>query len=71
MKEFLHPVSNHGVLNRQLVDGLRTALDKNYSRIRAAAQREWERKFGSSDPSNACVSVRVSRNEALDKRQAA
>ncbi len=45
--------------NTDLVDGFNNALDQSYSAIRDAAAREWQRRFGASDPSDACVSVRI------------
>lgn len=65
MKPILRPVSNHEVLNRKLIAGLRNALDKNYSCLVAAAHREWEGKFASHDASNTCASVRIRRHAAL------
>ena len=46
--------------NRELVDGLQKALEKNYGRILRAAGKEWERRFAGKDPSDACVSIRIS-----------
>lgn len=40
--------------------GLRKALDGAYGRVVQTARREWERNFGGSDPSDACVTVRIS-----------
>jgi hypothetical protein len=45
--------------NRDAIDGLRQALDLGYARLREAAKNEWERNFTGKDPSDACVSVRV------------
>jgi hypothetical protein len=45
--------------NRRLIDALRRALDMNYARLRATAKQQWERNFAGKDPSDACVSVRV------------
>ena len=44
----------------ELAAGLRKALNGNYGRILARAGRQWERSFAQRDPSNACVSVRIS-----------
>ncbi len=44
----------------ELTAGLRNALEGKYGRILQAAGREWERSFAHRDPSNACVSVRIS-----------
>jgi len=45
--------------NRRLIDELRQALDRNYDRLRATARRQWEHNFAGKDPSDACVSVRI------------
>ncbi|MBA2432215.1 MAG: hypothetical protein H0V56_08880 [Chthoniobacterales bacterium] len=56
-----HDGANARAMDRQLVEGLRHGLERNYSRIFATARREWERRFGGRpDPSDACVSVRIS-----------
>jgi hypothetical protein len=43
----------------ETIAGLRQALDLQYRRLREAARADWERLFGSKDPADACVSVRV------------
>jgi len=48
------------ISNRELISGLRCALDRNYTRILQAASHEWQRRFAGFDPSDACVSVRIS-----------
>jgi hypothetical protein len=50
--------------SHRLIAGLRHALDVNYARVLATAQERWERNFG-SDPSDACVSVRISSGKPL------
>jgi hypothetical protein len=62
MKDCLQKQGNaHGYhSNRELVEGLQKALEKNYGRILRAAGKEWERRFAGKDPSDACVSVRIS-----------
>lgn len=46
--------------NRELIIGLRGALDQSYSRVLKAASDEWQRRFGGKEPSDSCVSVRIS-----------
>ena len=46
--------------NRRLISGLRNALDVNYTRVLESARNQWERHFADGDPSDACVSVRIS-----------
>ena len=50
------------VANAEVIAGLRHALDAQYRRFVAAARADWERLIG-SDPSDACVAVRVSPNQ--------
>jgi hypothetical protein len=50
--------------NRDAIDGLRHALDLGYARLREAAKNEWERNFAGKDPSDACVSVRITTGDS-------
>ena len=50
--------------NRRLIDALRQALDSNYSRLLETAEQQWERNFSGKDPSDACVSVRVTSGDS-------
>ena len=52
-------VPDHIIDSRRLITGLRQALDVNYARVLDAARAQWERHFEGSDPSDACVSVRI------------
>ena len=45
--------------NRRLIGGVRQALDVTYARLLETANQQWERNFEGKDPSDACVSVRV------------
>ena len=47
------------IVKRQLTDGLRKALDRNFERLISAARAEWERNYAGKDPADACVSVRI------------
>jgi len=51
--------------SRRLIAGLRQALDINYTRILATAQTHWEQNFAGKDPSDACVTVRISSGKPL------
>jgi hypothetical protein len=53
-------ISDNIIDSRRLINGLRHALDMNYARILAAASTQWERNFAGKDPSDACVTVRIS-----------
>jgi len=46
----------------EIIAGLRHALDATYRRFVDAARSDWERLIG-SDPSDACVTVRISANQ--------
>jgi|GEM_PF-1469133 len=50
--------------DRRLIDGLRQGLEINYSRLLETAKRQWENNFAGKDPSDACVSVRVSSGDS-------
>jgi len=54
-----HALSDNIIDGRRLITGLRHALDVNYGRVLASARTQWERNFEGKDPSDACVSVRV------------
>lgn len=45
--------------SRRLITGLKHALDVSYARVLEAGRERWERHFEEYDPSNACVSVRI------------
>jgi len=45
--------------SRRLIAGLKNALDMNYARVLDSARQQWERNFAGKDPSDACVSVRI------------
>ena len=51
--------------SHRLISGLRHALDVNYARVLASAQERWDRNFAGNDPSDACVSVRISSGKPL------
>jgi hypothetical protein len=48
----------------RLIDSLKHALDVNYARLRATAQQQWEHNFAGNDPSDACVSVRITSSDS-------
>ena len=51
--------------SRRLITGLRHALDVNYARVLDGARTQWERYFEANDPSNACVTVRITSGKPL------
>ena len=54
-----HILSDNFIDSRRLITGLRHALDVNYTRVLDAAKDRWERNFQGKDPSDACVTVRI------------
>ena len=52
-------LSDNIIDSRRLITGLRHALDVNYARVLDTARTQWERCFEGNDPSDACVSVRI------------
>jgi hypothetical protein len=52
-------VPDHIIDSRRLIAGLRHALDVNCGRVLDGARLHWERHFEGNDPSDACVSVRI------------
>ena len=66
-----HDLLKGRATNGELITGLRSALDHSYSRIVKAAGDEWQRRFGGKDPSDSCVSVRISSGRKGDARRLA
>lgn len=60
-----HPVPDNFIDSRRLISGLRNALDMNYARVLTMAKAQWERNFEGNDPSDACVSVRITSGKPL------
>lgn len=58
-------VSDNIIDSRRLISGLRQALDMNCARVLATARQQWESNFEGKDPSDACVSVRISSGKPL------
>jgi len=52
-------LSDNFIDSRRLILGLRHALDVSYERVFSAARKQWEQQFAGFDPSDACVSVRI------------
>jgi hypothetical protein len=57
-------LQTHDADNRRLIDGLKQALEMNYARLLGTAKQECKRNFAGKDPSDACVSVRVSSGDS-------
>jgi hypothetical protein len=58
-------LSDSIINSHRLIAGLRHALDVNYERVLATAQERWERNYAGKDPSDACVSVRISSGKPM------
>jgi hypothetical protein len=58
-------VADNIINSRRLIAGLRNALDMNYARVLTTARMQWEGNFEGKDPSDACVSVRISSGKPL------
>ncbi|SRR5688500_4540549 len=56
----INALSDNIIDSRRLITGLRHALDVNYARVLGSARMQWERNFEGKDPSDACVSIRIS-----------
>jgi hypothetical protein len=54
-----HLLADNLIDSRRLILGLRHALDVSYERALSAAKTQWEQNFEGNDPSDACVSVRI------------
>ena len=55
-----HEATESIIDSRRLIRGLKHLLEIKYARVLDAARSEWERSFAGKDPSDACVSVRIS-----------
>jgi hypothetical protein len=62
-------LTNGRIPSREVAEGLRHSLNNNFGRLLGAAGREWERRFAGTDPSDACVSVRISGGIRADFRR--
>jgi hypothetical protein len=67
MNEYLQTWQDEGArgTDAQMISALRKTLDHSYARLVATAAREWERRSGGPDPSDACVRVRISSQRAV------
>ena len=68
MNSYLQPRSFSHSQDADLTAPLRQALDQKYGQVVDAARKHWERNFGGKDPSDSCVSVRISGNALASSR---
>ena len=52
------------IIKHQLTSGLRNTIDQKFRCLFDEAKADWERNFAGNDPSDACVSVRISAGES-------
>jgi hypothetical protein len=52
-----------------VIEGFQRALDKNYQRLLEVARSDWQRQFGGTEPSDACVSVRIRSAEITTQKR--
>lgn len=52
-------------LSRELEAHFQRMVQEHFQRLLRTAQMEWERRFDGHDPSDACVTVRISSPPAL------
>jgi hypothetical protein len=50
----------------QVAQAMLRAVKKNCGRLIAEARKEWERRFADSDPSDACVTVRITSSDSRE-----
>ena len=55
-------------VNGKLASTLRHTLDRKYQGLFRSAQAGWERYFAGSDPSDSCVTIRISAGAGRDQR---
>jgi hypothetical protein len=59
---------NSGKVSDPETVGLHRAIDNNFKRLVENARVQWERNFAGKDPSDACVTVRVTTSETPVER---
>lgn len=55
-----------GELPRKFAEVMLRAVGRNHGRLIAEARKEWERRFAGRDPSDACVTVRISGSDSRE-----
>ena len=56
--------AGNNINTQSIISGLRKAFDLDYPRLLEVWKKEWERKYSGKDPSDACVSVRITSGES-------
>ena len=59
-----HDVEDTITENRRLIYGVSEAIDIHHARFLEAAMKQWERNVGGSEPSDACVNVRINSGDS-------
>jgi hypothetical protein len=52
------------IVRDQLTAGMRQSIAARFEQILGAAAADWEKRFAGADPSDACVSVRITTGPA-------
>ena len=55
------------ISHRRTIESLHKALDQLYHNLVEAAKADWEQLFADSDPSDTCVTVRISKEHVADE----
>ncbi len=64
---FIGVIADRRDTNREMVAGLQSVLENRYGSILDAAGHEWQRRFAQTDPSDACVTVRITGWDAQER----
>lgn len=72
MKDFLrtHDFFNGHSTDQQLLEDLAESLQQSHSRLVTMARSAWQTRFAGPEPSDACVSVRISPIVAMNGKHA-
>jgi hypothetical protein len=57
---------SENALPAKLAQIMLRAVERKYDRLIRAARKEWERRFAGSDPSDACITIRIN---GVDSRE--
>jgi hypothetical protein len=55
------------LLSYRSIEALHKALDQSYRHILETAKTDWQRLFGGSDPRDACVTVRITKEDVANE----
>ena len=58
----------HAAERCEIIAGLERALDLSYRCLIRAARAEWDSRFAGKEPSDACVTVRITERETNERQ---